>query len=134
MKFIFLDHPSDLKIQVFGKNQKELLVNAALAMMTFLYPKNVDIVNHETYANIRLKSLDTKSLLVDWLSELLYLSDTKNVCYNDFCFDKLSDEEIIAVAYGRRVKTREEIKAVTYDGLEIKQVEDGFEAMILFDI
>lgn len=134
MKFHFLDHPSDLKLQAFGKDLPELFANAALGMMTFLYPKNVNVTEHEVKEKIRLKAKDQKGLLVDWLSELLYLSDTKDVCYNKFNFEKLTDDELIATTYGRRVKAKEDIKAVTYHGLEVKKTESGFEAIILFDI
>lgn len=134
MKFKFLDHPADLKIQVFGQNLQELFINAALGMMTFLYPKQVEIQSHEAKENIRLKSGDLKALLVDWLSELLYLSDSRDICYNDFHFDKLTENELIVTAYGRRVRAKEDIKAVTYHGLEIKETDEGWEAIILFDI
>jgi len=133
-KFKFLDHPSDLKIQAFGKDRTELFSNAALAMMTFLYPKQVEIKNHETKTEIRLQAKDSKALLVDFLSELLYLSDSNDVCYNQLHFKKLDETFLIATAYGRRVRAKEDIKAVTYHNLEIKKNPDGFEAMILFDL
>jgi len=132
--FKFLDHPDDLKIQAFGKNQEELFINAAMAMMTFLYPKQVEIKEHETKEKIRLKSPDIKTLLADWLAEILYLSDTKDVCYNDFHFDKSKEDELVAVAYGRRVKAKENIKDVIGHSLKIKKTEDSWEAIILFDI
>ena len=134
MKFKFLDHPADLKVQVFGKDLPDLFTNAALGMMTFLYPKQVEIQERETKENIRIRANDVKALLVDWLSELLYFSDTKNVCYNDFYFEKLTENELVVTAYGRRVRAKEDIKAVTYHGLKVKQTEDGWEAVILFDI
>ena len=94
----------------------------------------VRIFEHETKEKVQLKSSDQKALLVDWLSELLYLSDTKDVCYNKFDFEELTDEKLVAIAYGRRVKAKEDIKAVTYHGLEIKKTEEGWQAVILFDI
>ena len=133
-KFKFLDHPADLKIQVYGKNLEELFTNTALGMMTFLYPKKVAIINHETKKEIRIRANDLKALLVDWLSELLYLSDTNDVCYNDFDFEKLKEDELVAIAFGRRVKAKEDIKAVTYHGLEVKQTSKGWQAIVLFDI
>ncbi len=133
-KFEFLDHPADLRIRAFGQNLEELFSNAALGMMTFLYPKKVDIKANETKENIKLKAKDLKALLVDWLSELLYLSDTKDCCYNEFNFDKLTEDELEATTYGRRVKAKEDIKAVTHHGLEVKQTNNGWEATIIFDI
>jgi len=132
--FRFLDHPADLKIQAFGQNQEELFINAALAMMTFLYPKQVEMKEHEAKEKIRLKSTDIKALLVDWLAELLELSNEKDVCYNDFHFDKLEEDELVAIAYGRRVKAKEDIKGVIDHNLKIEKTEQGWQAVILFDI
>ena len=134
MKFKFLDHPKNLKIQAFGKNQEELFSNVALGMMTFLYPRQIEIKDHETKEKIRIKAMGIEKLLVDWLSDLLHLSDIKDICYNDFHFDKLNEDEIIATAYGRRVKAKEDIKAIIKHNLEIKQAEQGFEVTVSFDI
>lgn len=134
MKFNFLDHPKNLKIQAFGKDEEELFSNMALGMMTFLYPKQIEIKDHETKEKIRLKADNLKDLLIDWLSSLLYSSDDKNICYNDFHFDKLTEEEVVATAYGRRVKAKEDIKSVIKHDLEIEQTEHGFEAIVSFDI
>ena len=133
-KIIFLDHPADLKIKVFGTDLADLFINAAYGMMSYLYPKQAKIKDHEAKEKIRLKAGDIEDLLVDWLSELLYLSDTRDLCFNDFHFDKINENELEAVAFGRRVRAKEDIKAVTDHGLEIKQGELGWEAIILFDI
>ncbi|HLC89818.1 MAG: hypothetical protein A3J62_03780 [Candidatus Buchananbacteria bacterium RIFCSPHIGHO2_02_FULL_38_8] len=133
-KFEFLDHPADLKVKVFGQDLTEIFTNAALAMMTYLYPRQVEIKNHEIKKEIKLKARDTKALLVDWLSELLYLSDTADCCFNDFDFNKLDENELQATIFGRRVQAKEDIKAVTYHDLELKQVDKEWQARILFDI
>lgn len=131
--FKFLDHPSKLKIQAFGKNLEELFTNAAMGMMTYLYPKNVDIIDHETKAIIRLKARDEKELLIDLLSELLELSDQKDVCYNDFHFEKFNEEELTVTAWGRRVKAKQDIKKVLPD-VTLKEEGIGYSALINFDI
>jgi len=73
---------------------------------------------------------------VDFLSEVLYLIQTQREVYSDVKFKKFSDTEIEAELIGQKVERFEEdIKAVTYHNLEIRQKEDGsWEATILFDI
>ncbi len=46
----------------------------------------------------------------------------------------LTEDELEATTYGRRVKAKEDIKAVTHHGLEVKQTNNGWEATIIFDI
>ena len=133
-KFIFLDHPVNLKIQAFGKNLEELFTNAALGMMTFLYPKKVIFKEHEVKVKIKLKAGNSKELLVDWLSEILDLSDSKDCCYNDFDFDKLDEDELIAEIFGRRVQAKQDIKGINNRDLKLEQTKDGWQAIITFNI
>ena len=135
LKYKFLSHPADLKMRVWGKNQKELFINASRGMMAFLYSncsKAGPLLKKP--AKINLKAADIKALTVDWLSELLYLSDAKNICFDRFNFKKITAREIQAEVFGCPAKAQRDIKAVTYHGLEIKQTKSGWQAVILFDI
>ena len=84
---------------------------------------------------IKIKSADEQSLLVDFLSEALAESDINNEAYFEAEFKKLTGAELVGKIFGSRVLSfSTEIKAVTYHGLEIKKVSDGWEATVLFDI
>ena len=134
MKFKFLDHPADLRIQADGKTIEDIFTNMASGMMSFLYPKNFGIKEHETKKKINIHSKNKKTLLIDWLSELLILSDTKDVCYNDYVIDILTETQIKATIYGRRVHAKEDIKAVTHHDLEFTNTDYGYRAIVVFDI
>lgn len=128
-----LPHKADLKIKVFGKDKKELFLNALLGFSESLKPeKKKEGANRE----IKIKSLDLPALLVDFLSEILYLTQVNKEVYTDAEFTKFSDSEIEATLFGKKVERfGEDIKAVTHHNLEIKQNKDGtWEAIILFDI
>lgn len=133
MKYKILEHPADLKIQVFGKDLKELFSNAALGMANFQFEiKSKSEKGKRDIVDI--KSTDLKALLIDWLSELLYLSDTNNLAYIKFDIKKLTETELEAEVQGFPGEPKDDIKAVTYHGLEIKKVGERWEAIILFDI
>ena len=84
---------------------------------------------------ISLSSYDLNALLVDFLSEILAISDIKNAVFKEIFIEKLLDNEISAIIKGYPVKRfNKEIKAVTYHQLEIKKVDDLYQAIILFDI
>jgi SHS2 domain-containing protein len=73
--------------------------------------------------------------LVDFLSEALAESDINNEAYFEAKFDKLTDKELEGKIFGWPVESFTiEIKAATYHGLEIKKVDDYWEAKVLFDI
>lgn len=79
---------------------------------------------------------DIDALLVDFLSEALYLSDVHNQAYFDVAIDQLTDTNIKAVIKGVAITGFDvvEIKAVTYHDLVIKHVDDVWQTDIVFDI
>ena len=112
----------------------DLFFNAGIAMMTFLYPKNIEIPGYEVKEKINIRSRSKELLLADWLSLLLYFSEQKKVCYNNFYFEKITETELDAVAYGRRSNLKESIKSLASRHLIISKTGDGFETFVSFDI
>jgi len=134
MNYEILEHTADLKIRVFGKTKEELFLNAVLAMGDGLRPK---IKNQKSkIKKIKIKSDNLETLLVDFLSEVLYLIQVNKEVYTDVKFKKFSDNRIEAELTGQKVERfGEDIKAVTYHGLEIcKKPDRTLQATILFDI
>jgi SHS2 domain-containing protein len=133
-KYEILEHKADLKLRTFGKTKKELFSNMLLAMTDALQAKTKD--QKLKTKNIKVKSSDLSSLLVDFLSEALYLIQVDKVLYNKVKFRDFTDTEIEAELTGQKVESfGEEIKAVTYHNLDIHQEKDGtWQATVLFDI
>lgn len=133
MKYEILEHKADLKIRVFAKEKPELFLNMLLAMSE---SQKAEVLPERVKKEIEIKSLDLSTLLVDFLSEVLYLSQTNNEVYNNIKSKKFTDTELKAEIFGQKVKRfGEDIKAVTYHNLDIHQREDGsWEATVLFDI
>lgn len=132
-KFEFLDHPADLKIKAYGKTRKELFSNMMLGMEESL---KTDLEEEKDKQEIKIKSLDSETLLVDFLSQILYSNHVNEAVYKDIKFKKFAENELEAEIFGQKVKFfGEEIKAVTYHDLEIIQKNDNeWEATVLFDI
>lgn len=132
-KFEMLEHISDLKIKVFGKDIKEIFENAMIGMFEGArYQEEEKEVKRE----IKVSSQDLPSLLVNFLSETLYLSEVNQEVYNQAQFKKFTDKEIEGILLGKKLKRMGiVIKGVTYHNLDIQQKKDGnWEATILFDI
>ena len=130
-----LAHPADVKVQAFGKTKEELFLNAMRGMKAVLRPKIKD--KKEKIKNkLKVSSIDLNSLLVDFLSEVLYLSQVNKEVYSNIKFDKFEDKELGGELTGNKIESfGEDIKAVTYHGLEIKKNKKGlYEATVLFDI
>jgi SHS2 domain-containing protein len=128
-----LEHPADLKIRAFGKTKEELFFNALKGMTESLRPEMGEIIAKRT---IKISSPDLGALLIDFLSEVLYLIQTNKEIYTTINFKKLTDTELEGELIGRETKRfGEDIKAATYHNLDIHQKEDEtWEATVLFDI
>ena len=82
---------------------------------------------------------EAESLLVNWLSEVLYYLDARRVVFGRFRVDRLTEREAAGQAWGeprdaRRHPPRVIVKGVTYHQLRIREFEGGFEARVFLDI
>ena len=134
MTYEILEHKGDFKIRDLGKTKQELFLNALLGMEAGLRPE-IRSTKSEI-RNIKVTSLDINALLVDFLSEVLYSVQINKEIYNEIKFTKFTDTELAAELSGQKVESfGEDIKAVTYHGLEILRNKDGlWQVEVLFDI
>lgn len=137
----YLEHTADIKFIAYGKNLEEVFENAALAMFNVII--DTEKVSEKTAEEIILKSPDLESLLVDWLSELLYLFEVNEIIFKKFRVEEIREEEgeysITARASGEKYYPEShpfetEIKAVTYNQLEVEKIDDGWKAQVVVDI
>jgi len=132
-KYEILEHKADLKIRAFGKKKEELFLNMLTGLMENLRPEGI---GKKEKREIKIDSQDLETLLVDFLSEVLYLSQVNKEIYNNIKFKKFTNTELEGELIGQKVgRFGEDIKAVTYYDLDVHQKEDGaWEATVLFDI
>ena len=142
--FRVIPHTADIQIKVFGKSLEELFSNALYGMFQVIEPRtNVckikdgllvcDTLSVER--NISVDAPDKEGLLVDFLSDALYFSDVHNEAYFDAKFESFSDMQLKGVILGIPIKGfNVEIKAVTYHGMKIEQVDGVWQTDIVFDV
>jgi SHS2 domain-containing protein len=133
-KYEILEHPADLKIRAYGRNLGELFTNTAMGMMEFLYGKDINKPQFINMRKIKIKSRDLESLLVDWLSEILYLSDANNRAYVEYNIIKIDEKRIEAEVGSCPAEAKEDIKAVTYNELKVEKNNKGWVAEVVFDV
>jgi SHS2 domain-containing protein len=133
VRFEEVEHVADAALRVYGTDWSALLANAALGMFSLIADWNDAPLSAEREINLR--SADRETLLVDWLTELLYLHEIEGVVYVDFDIVEASANALQAVASGTgRWRPKTAIKAVTFNDLRIVKTEEGYVATIVFDI
>ena len=136
-----IEHMADIGLKVFGKTKEKLFQNAARGMFFIItgfsgFAKQ----ENEQYWSIKCEGDNLEGLLVEWLSELLYIHSTDFVILNDFIIKNITNNNLQARSGGIKINEspyhiEKEIKAVTYHNLQVIKNEKGYwEATIIFDI
>lgn len=78
---------------------------------------------------------DRESLLVAFLTELLFLAETEGLAFTQFDLSVHESTRLQATVAGGRIESQDkEIKAVTYHNLEIREDDHGLEVDLVFDV
>jgi SHS2 domain-containing protein len=131
------DHTADMGIRVFGRTEEEVFANAAYALFDQL--TDLRKVGDKVAQEISVEGADREDLLIRWLGELLFLSQSRGFLFKEFSILHLESNLLRAIARGEifdpsRHRFETEIKAVTYHQVEVKQKDKGWEAKVIFDI
>ncbi len=132
-RFEEVEHTADIAIHVWGRDLAELFANAAYGMACQLTdPAEVEV---ETEYRLDIEADDTEILLVNWLSELLYLEERDAHIFTEFEMLEVAPTHLRAIARGGQAEEHYgHIKAVTFSELEIVQSDEGYETTIVFDV
>lgn len=130
--FIEREHTADWELEVYAPDLPGLLEQAARGMYKLMGTQLQK--GKRVKRDFELTILDEESLIVDYLSELLYITEQENLAFDKFSLQVLEDK-LSAELYGSPIRSMDkEIKAVTYHKLNIHRSEDGLRANIVFDV
>lgn len=131
--FEILGHTADVRLRVTGRTVEELFRNALRGMSSVIKSGAKGEVSKR---EVEVHSQDQTALLVDFLNEVLYMSNINKEVYTDIAFRKLGEVSLIGELSGAPISEfDEDIKAVTYHEAEIVKSPEGlFEVTLVFDI
>jgi SHS2 domain-containing protein len=135
--FRMLNHTADLRVKIWGSSEKDLFRNAARGMFSVI--TDVSKVEARKSTPVGLEADSEEELLVDWLNELIYIWQTKDMLFSEFKIDEMNETHLKAQALGEKFnkekhQLKREIKAATYHGLKIVPDKRGKSAEIIFDV
>ena len=136
-RFEILDHTADIGLVIYGENLKALFGNAGEAFFRLITDLRKVRCRIERRINIGGESLDR--LMVDWLSELLYLHDVENLLFKGFKVESVGEDGLRAIVKGEPFQEgvhviKTEVKAVTYHQIEVRQENGRWRAQVIFDL
>lgn len=137
MQFELLEHPADIGFRVRAATLEELYPAAAHALVSLIFdPLHIDL--RENFV-IDAEGSDLESLLVNWLNEVLYFTDSRRLALGSFEDLRFENHRIEARAKGELRDPEKHppklvVKAVTYHQLKIEQTPDGWSADVYVDV
>lgn len=133
--FEVLPHTADTGIATSADTLGEVIANAAFGMFALMYDVSGDPAT--TSLEVDVEAATPAELLLEVLAELLFRAEVDDTAYGGFAVDTDGFHASVT-AEGISSDGLEllgpPIKAVTYHDLRCEQVEDHWEARVIFDV
>ena len=134
------DHTADVGLRITGADLDDLFRTAAEGVFDYIVA-NREAVRVTTFEPIALRADDPAGLLVAWLSELIFLFETKHTLFNRFEVFVADDGLSLQGEAGGEPIDRDrhlldhEVKAVTHHRLDLRQESaEGWSAEVILDV
>lgn len=135
--FETFEHTADLGLRVRANTLESLLEDAGRGLFSMLVTNLEDVRGLQEKA-YRIEGSAADYLLFDWLNELLFTFESEHLLLSAFHVE-LDAGGLRATASGEpmdrsRHRMEHEVKAITYHGLRVEEVADGWFAELIVDI
>ncbi len=136
-RFEILDHTADIGLAIYGEDLKSLFEHAGEGFFSII--TDLKKVRPRIERRVKLAGESLDRLMVDWLSELLYLHDADHLLFKEFVIEAVGEEGLRAVARGEpyqegRHVIKTGVKAVTYHQIRVEKRNGGWRAQVIFDL
>ena len=137
MSYRVLSHTADTGIEATSDSLSSLVTELATGMFSLV--ATIEPSAAVRWAQVRVESATPEDLVVDTLSELVYLSEIEDLVFCAFKVDSSRGPLAISVEAGGVPVAAVEpsgppIKAVTYHRLVVEEREDGWYGRVYFDV
>ncbi|MPY88003.1 MAG: hypothetical protein GEU99_08785 [Luteitalea sp.] len=133
--FDILEHTADIGIRAEAATLEALFEQATRGLASIIgiwRPAAGEVVRIDVTAD------DLGGLLVDWLSETLYLHDTRLATFAGVAVDAVRDGRAVGELRMVPLECSEtegiQVKAITYHNLSVERVDDRWVATVYFDV
>jgi SHS2 domain-containing protein len=131
--FEILEHTADIGLAATGATLEEVFEQATLGLGDII---GIRARGAGDVVEVELLAPDVPSLLVDWLSEFLWLHESRSAALASVDVDRVAEGRV-AGRVGLRpiaVATGIHVKAVTYHQLSVERHGERWRATVFFDV
>jgi SHS2 domain-containing protein len=130
--FTEIEHTADWALKVWAPNLAILFAQTAEGMYWLMETRLTPGPRLERV--VEVSGMDAEIRLVNFLSELLYLTESEGLGFDQFEVAFQGDQLRAFVRGAPLAERKKEIKAVTYHNLAIRQVDQVYTVIIVFDV
>jgi len=135
MSFEELPHTADIKIRACAATPGELFSDVFTALMQVMYGTDR---SGGISREITIEAPDSESLLADFLSEVLFISEVDGLVFQKADI-RIDGSRLVARLDGEpfdpaRHSGGTEVKGISYSGMSVKKDENGYMVDIVFDV
>ena len=133
-----LEHTADVGVEAEAESFQLLLGELALGMFEFIVdPRKVEPEREYEVGEIRGES--PEAVVVNWLNELLFLHESRELVFNRFAVERLEPLAFAGKAWGEAVDPEKHspigaVKAATYHRLSTQEQGGVWRAKVYFDV
>ena len=136
MKYKFIeDLTSDVMFEAYGKDLKELFINAAEALLSVIC--DIKKVKPKQAEEFLIQGENAENLLINWLDGIIAIVDTEQKFFSKIVIEEIDENHIKAKLYGESTKPElggTVVKAVTMYKFKLEETKKGFKATVSLDI
>lgn len=132
MGFEEISHTADWSVRVWAQDLPSLFAEAARAMNSLSGTLTGN--SRRVERTFESEAPDSESLLVAFLSELVYYQEQENLAFDKFELEVKSKKLKVEMEGAQIISLDKAIKAVTYHNLRIEKTDQGVETTIVFDV
>lgn len=130
-----LEHTADVGIKATGDTLEACFEQATRGLTAII---GIDRPGEGERLTIDVRADDLGALLVDWLSEILYLHDARDALIAGVEVDSVTNDRatgtVVLVPRGGSPVEGTQVKAITFHKLSVRETPEGFVAEVYLDV
>lgn len=131
----FVEHTGEVQLELEADSLAELFVEAARALAEIFTGEVPAVPPSEPSEPVSLAARDLDALLVDWLNELIFRTETRQKIFSEVRVDHVGGGELRGSVRGVRPEVlKTAVKAATFHRLRVEPRDGRVRATVVLDV
>jgi SHS2 domain-containing protein len=131
----FEEHTGEVRLELTAPSPEELFAEAGRALAELMLGEIREPAASAPAHVVEVRAPDRAALLVEWLNELIFLSETSKQVFTNFRMEYVDETAARAVVTGLAPETlKTAVKAATLHGVSVEGRQGSWGASVVLDV